>query len=240
MFIGHFAVGFAAKRAAPQVSLAMLFLAAQLADVLWPFLLAAGVESVRIDPGNTAFTPLDFVSYPYSHSLLLLAVWAFALGYAYKGVRRASPRTAVLIAALVLSHWILDVVTHRPDMPLYPGSVTVGLGLWHSVPATLVVEGAMFAIGVAVYARTTRARDAIGRWAFAGLVAFLLAAYAGNIAGGAPPSVTAIWIASIVGSAVILALSAWVERHRDSRRAALSGPPRSRVGRPFQGRQGLA
>jgi len=85
-FVGHFALGFAAKRVTPRVSLAVLFLAAQLADVLWPELVAAGVERVRIDPGNTAFTPLNFISYPYSHSLLLLAVWGMALGLAFRSV----------------------------------------------------------------------------------------------------------------------------------------------------------
>ena len=88
MFIGHFGLGFAAKRAAPGVSLAILFLAAQFADTLWPFLVAAGVEQVRIDPGHTAVTPLDFVSYPWSHSLLMLAVWGVLLGWMFRTVDR--------------------------------------------------------------------------------------------------------------------------------------------------------
>lgn len=217
MFIGHFALGFAAKRAAPRVPLGMLFIAAQLADVIWPFLLAAGVERVRIDPGNTAFTPLDFVSYPYSHSLALLAVWGLLLGYGYTALRHARAQTTLLLAALVVSHWVLDFVTHRADMPFYPGSVKVGLALWNSIPATLVIEGGMFAAGVFVYARTTRARDAIGRWAFVGLTVLLLAAYAGNLLGGAPPSVTAIWAVGIFGSGAILAVSEWVDRHRAPR-----------------------
>jgi hypothetical protein len=215
MFIGHFALGFAAKRAVPRVSLLWLFVAAQLADLLWPFLLAAGIEMVRIDPGNTAFTPLDFVSYPYSHSLVLLVVWGFALGYFYTAVRRAPTRTALVLAALVVSHWALDFVTHRPDLPIYPGSRRVGLGLWNSVGATLAIESAMFVVGVATYARATQARDAIGRWALIGLAALLILAYAGNVVGGAPPSVAAIWIVGIFGSAVILAASEWVDRHRE-------------------------
>ena len=215
MFIGHFALGFAAKRAVPGVSLGWLFVAAQLADLLWPFLLAAGIEMVRIDPGNTAFTPLDFVSYPYSHSLVLLAVWGFALGYSYTALRGAPTRTAPVLAALVVSHWALDFVTHRPDLPIYPGSRRVGLGLWNSVGATLAIESAMFVVGVTTYARATRARDAIGRWALIGLAALLVLAYAGNVVGGAPPSVAAIWIVGIFGSAVILAASEWVDRHRE-------------------------
>src|SRR5215469_8302001 len=114
MFIGHFALGFAAKRAAPRTSLAVLFAAAQLADLLWPMLIAIGIEQVRIEPGNTAFTPLDFVNYPYSHSLAFLVVWAILFAV----VVRSAP---LLVALLVVSHWLLDWITHRPDMPLYPG-----------------------------------------------------------------------------------------------------------------------
>jgi hypothetical protein len=213
MFIGHFALGFAAKRATPRVSLAILFLAAQFADVLWPFLVSAGVEQVRIDPGNTAVTPLDFVSYPYSHSLAALIVWATVLGaicHALVGGRT----TFVVIAALVLSHWVFDFLTHRPDMPIYPGSAKYGLTLWNSLPATLAVELAMFVAGVWVYAMATRSRDAAGRWSFVALVAFLLIVYVGNLAGGPPPSIPAIYWAGTIGAVVILAWSWWMDRRR--------------------------
>ena len=207
MFIGHFALGFAAKRAAPRAPLATLFAAAQFADLLWPVLVAIGVERVRIAPGITAFTPLDFVSYPYSHSLLLLAVWAAAFALIYRPA-------ALIVAGLVVSHWVLDWITHRPDMPIYPGGPTFGLGLWNSIPATLAIELVMFGIGVWVYARATRPRDAIGRWGFASFVAFLLAVYLGNVFGGPPPSVTAIWSVGLVGGAVLLAWTWWFDRRR--------------------------
>ena len=158
MFLGHLALGLAAKRVTPRVSLAVLFAAAQLADLLWPVLLAVGLEQVRIDPGNTAFTPLDFVSYPYSHSLLLLVVWGITFGWLYRLVT-GDGRAFLVIAALVVSHWVLDFVTHRPDMPLYPGGPKLGLGLWNSVPGTMAVELTMYAAGLWVYFRATRARD---------------------------------------------------------------------------------
>jgi hypothetical protein len=126
MFIGHFALGLAAKRATPNVSLAVLFTAAQLADTLWPVFLAAGLEQVRIDPGNTAVTPLDFVSYPYSHSLILLLGWGLAMALACRAFMRGGWVVPV-IAGLVVSHWFLDVLTHRPDMPVYPGGPKLGL-----------------------------------------------------------------------------------------------------------------
>lgn len=217
MFVGHFAVAFAAKRVAPRASLALLILAAQLADVIWPVLVAAGVEQVRIDPGNTAFTPLDFVAYPYSHSLLLLVVWGLILGVVCRthvGGRAAVP----LIAGLVLSHWVLDWVTHRPDMPLFPGGPQMGLGLWNSVPWTLAIELAMFAAGTWIYAQATRALDPVGRWGFVALVVVLLAGYFANLR-SVPPSVAALYTASIAGALVIAAWAWWVDRHRTPRAA---------------------
>ena len=213
MFIGHFAVGFAAKRAAPRLSLAVLFVAAQFADLLWPVLLAAGVESVRIAPGNTAFTPLDFISYPWSHSLLLLVIWGLALGTLVQA-RTSVRHSLALITALVVSHWLLDWLTHRPDMPLYPGGAKIGLGLWNSVSATVMVELTMLAAGLAVYARATRPRDAAGRWGLVAFVVFLLIVYAANLLGPPPPSIRAIWMLGVVGGAALTAWSWWFDRHR--------------------------
>jgi hypothetical protein len=214
MFIGHFALGFAAKRAAPGVSLAVLFAAAQLADLLWPVLLMAGLEQVAIAPGITRVTPLDFISYPYSHSLLLLAVWGVLLALV---VRARSAAAFGLVAGLVVSHWVLDFVTHRPDMPIYPGSAKYGLGLWNSLAGTLAAEIMLFAAGVWAYASTTRPRDRVGRWAFAALVAFLTVVYVANIIGPPPPSIPAIAIAGIVGGAILLMWAWWVDAHRQSR-----------------------
>src|SRR5262245_23998808 len=118
MFIGHFALGFGAKRLSPAVSLGTLFLACQLADLIWPTLVLLGVERLAIDPGNTAFTPLNFISYPYSHSLVALVLWGVLLGGLFVVTGRAALSTGVLIAALVVSHWVLDFISHRPDMPL--------------------------------------------------------------------------------------------------------------------------
>ena len=215
MFIGHLALGFAAKRAAPRVSLAMLMLAAQWADTIWPVLVAFGLEQVRIDPGNTVFTPLDFVSYPYSHSLVALVLWGLAVGSAYRGIA-GGRRTVLVLGALVVSHWLLDVVSHRPDMPIYPGGPKVGLGLWNHVAATVIVETIMFATGLWIYLRATRARDAVGRWAVWSLVAILVVAYAANALAGAPPSVDAIWMGALAGAAALTALAWWADAHRDA------------------------
>jgi membrane-bound metal-dependent hydrolase YbcI (DUF457 family) len=214
MFIGHFGLAFAAKRVAPKAPLPALCAAAQCADLLWPVFLALGLESVRIDPGNTVVTPLDFVSYPYSHSLVMLVVWAVIGGAIYRA-STGDRRGASVIAVLIVSHWILDVATHRPDMPLYPGGPKLGFGLWYSTAATLAVEVPLYLAGVWLYLRSTRPRDGVGRWAIWTLVVFLVVAYAANF-GGPPPSVTAVWIVATVGAAVILVWSAWADRHRQS------------------------
>jgi hypothetical protein len=215
MFIGHIALALAAKRATPRVSLATLLLAAQWADVLWPVFLALGLEQVRIDPGNTAFTPLDFVSYPYSHSLVALVGWGVLFGFVYRAIA-GGRHTVWLLAALVISHWVLDFVTHRPDMPIFPGSRKFGLGLWNSIPATMVIEGLMYLGGLAIYLRSTRARDGIGRWAFLSLAVFLVIAYVASAFGGPPPSIRALWITAIIGATILTLWAWWADRHRDA------------------------
>ena len=214
MFIGHFALGFAAKPVVPRVSLAMLLAAALFADILWPVLVLAGVETVRIAPGNTAFTPLEFVNYPWSHSLLLLVAWGAVLGGAYRGIF-GGRRTFVVLTALVVSHWVLDWITHAPDMPLYPGGPKLGLALWNSVPGTMVVETLMFVVGLFLYARGTRARDRVGKWAFVSLGATLAAVYAVNaLSGTPPPSVTAICVVALAAGVVFPAWAWLADHHR--------------------------
>ena len=214
MFIGHFAVGFAAKKLAPRASLAALLLAAIFADVLWPILIAMRSERVRIVPGNTVMTPLEFLNYPWSHSLLMLAIWGALLG-AYFRKRKDGGRSTVVIAALVMSHWVLDWITHAPDMPLYPGSKTYGLELWNNVPATMAVEIVMFVVGVAIYARVTRARDKIGSFGLWSLVALLLGFYIFDaLDPSVPPSIKFIWRSALIASAVLLLWAGWVDKHR--------------------------
>lgn len=188
MFIGHFAVGFASKRVAPAASLGVLMAAPMALDLLWPGFLLAGWERVRIDPGNTAFTPLDFVSYPYSHSLAMAAVWAALFGVVYWAITHYAA-AAVTVMVGVISHWVLDAVTHRPDLPLFPGGTArVGLGLWNSVPATLAVESLMFVAAVWLYASITQPRDRVGRYSFWAFVAFAAVSYLSNAFGPPPPS----------------------------------------------------
>ncbi|HEX7087117.1 MAG TPA: hypothetical protein VF198_12180 [Vicinamibacterales bacterium] len=213
MFLGHFAAGLAAKKVSPYTSLGTLLLCAQLLDLLWPTLVARGIEQVAIVPGITRVTPLDFVHYPWSHSLLMAVLWGALFAGGYTLLRRY-PRGASVAFVLILSHWVLDVVVHRPDLPLAPGlEVRVGLGLWHSLPWTLLVEAVLFAIGLYVYQANTEPIDRTGTWALRAFALLLAAIYAANLFGPPPPSVSAI---ALVGHAQWLLVLAgyWIDRHR--------------------------
>jgi membrane-bound metal-dependent hydrolase YbcI (DUF457 family) len=222
MFVGHIAVGLAAKKAAPKVSLGTLIMSAQFVDLLWPVFLLLGLEHVRIDPGNTAVTPLDFYDYPITHSLVGSLGWSVALGLVYYTARR-SARGAWIVGAAVFSHWILDAITHRPDLALYPGSHTfVGLGLWNSLAGTVAVELVMFALGIVLYFRSTMARDRTGRYAFWSLIAVLAVLYVGNLVGPPPPSARALAVFSL-GGWLFVVWAYWADRHRQVT-AASSAP----------------
>ena len=220
MFIGHFAVGFGAKRWAPAVSLGMLFFASQFADLLWPNLVLAHIEHVDLKPGATVVTPLDFVSYPYSHSLLGLAIWGALIGILYRTIRKRSWKTAFILMIAVISHWVLDWVTHRPDMPItLSGATKVGLGMWNSLPLTLVIESAMFIIGIFLYAQSTTALDRTGKFAFVLLAAFLYLFYLLALFGPLPPNTTAIaWSGEAMWLLILWAW--WADKHRLNRQDA--------------------
>ncbi len=213
MFIGHFAVGFASKSLAPRTSLLWFMAAPQLADLLWPVFLLLGWEHVRIDPTATRFSPLDLYDFPWSHSLAALLVWATLFAGLYWLATRYRPGAIVLWFGVV-SHWVLDWIAHRPDMPLYPGSPRYGLGLWNSIPGTMVVELAMLAGGVWLYARATTPRDRIGRYGFAAYVAFLVAAYISDRFSGPPPNVKALIWGALVVMPLLIAWPWWIDRHR--------------------------
>lgn len=214
MFIGHIAVGLAAKKAAPRTSLGTLLMAAQFTDLLWPILLLLGVEQVAIVPGSTVVTPLAFLSYPISHSLLADIGWATLFAGGYQILKDYS-RGALWVGIAVLSHWFLDALSHRPDLPLYPGSRTlIGLGLWNSLAGTIVVEGLLFGAGVLFYLKTTRAKDRTGAYAFWSLIALLVLLYLGNLFGPIPPNVTSIAILGLLGW-LLVPWGYWIDRHRE-------------------------
>ena len=215
MFIGHFGAGFAAKAVDKRPSLGTLFLASQFIDLLWPIFLILGIEQVKIDPGNTAFTPLDFIYYPFSHSLFSVVIWAVLVGGIYFFMKK-NLRGSILLGVLVLSHWILDLITHRPDLPLLPWQdYMVGFGLWNSIFFTVLVEASIFIIGAYLYFKYTSAVNKTGTYALWGLLVFLGIIYISNIVGPPPPSEGPI---GYIGLAqwLLVAWGYWIDKNRNS------------------------
>jgi len=215
MFIGHFGLSFAAKKVAPNVSLATLFIATQFVDILWPFLLVFGVEKVAVTPGYTKMNAFEFLHYPYTHSLFMGLVWGVVAGGIHWLVKRDN-RSALVIGLCVLSHWLLDVIVHVADLPLSPfGDYKAGFGLWNLVAVTLLVETAIFLAGVFVYASVTKAKNKVGKWGLWTLVLLLLMITLSNTFGPTPPdSVMILFYSFVTMMAIIISLSWWVDRNR--------------------------
>jgi membrane-bound metal-dependent hydrolase YbcI (DUF457 family) len=216
MFVGHFGAAFGAKRAAPRVSLGTLIFAFQFADLLWPLLLLIGLEHVRGVPGLMPGNPYDFYDYPISHSLVALAGWGLLVGGIHFA-RRRDAAAALVLALGVVSHWFLDVLMHRPDVPLMPNGPYLGLGLWRSVALTAAVEGTLYAAGIALYVSGTRARDRIGSWALWALVLFLGAGWVLSLGNLQPLEERKLaWGALLLW--LMVPWGWWIDRHREARR----------------------
>ncbi len=218
MFVGHLAVSLAAKARAPRTSLGVFVAAAIGLDLIWPFFLLLGIEHVHAEPGNTKFTPLAFDSYPWSHSLLLAIVWGLVGAFLVRLRNRNDVRTQGLVFLLVVSHWVLDFASHRPDMPLWPGaSPHLGLGLWNSIPGTFIVEGLMFALGLFLYLRTTTALDLLGSivfWAWVALSTFMWASQPWS----KPPASQHSLALFSLGAWLLPVWAWWADSHRVWRR----------------------
>jgi membrane-bound metal-dependent hydrolase YbcI (DUF457 family) len=213
MFIGHFGFGLGAKKAAPRISLGTLFLAAQFLDLLWPTFILLGWEHVKIELGHTKLAPLNFTDYPISHSLLMAFVWGLLFGLVYYLFKR-NYKNAVILFLCVISHWILDLIVHAKDLPLYPGhSPLLGFGLWNNVPLEIIVEGLIFLIGLVLYVRTTKSVNKKGIFVFWSLIVVLIGIHLANIFGSPPPNVSAIaWAGELQWLFVIWAY--WADANR--------------------------
>jgi hypothetical protein len=204
MFVGHYGVSFAARKVDDSIPLWVLFLAVQWLDVIWAPLVLLGIEKVRIVPGYTATNPLDLYYMPYTHSLVAALVWSIAAGGAYHLLRRAHPRTSLLVGLAVLSHWVLDFVVHRPDLPLYDNSAKVGLGLWNHPAIAFGLETALLFGGIVAFLQTrpTR-RTAIILF---GIVMLGIQAY---VFFGPPPASPAAAASTALAAYGIFALVIW-------------------------------
>jgi hypothetical protein len=219
MFIGHYAVGLASKKLAPRASLGVLVAAPILLDLLWPIFLLLGWEHVSVELNSNPFLRLHFDAYPISHGLLAVVGWATLFAAIYFGFTRYGAG-ALVIWIGVISHWFMDYIVHRPDLPLYAGgSRLVGLGLWNHRWAAIAVEVVLFAAGIWIYERQMKAKDKIGLYAFWGFVVFLLLAYAGEVFGPPPPaSVRKLAIVTLC-TALLIPWAWWCDSHRETRDA---------------------
>lgn len=213
MFLGHFGAGFAGKKFSKSASLGTYFMAAQWIDLLWPILLLLGIEKVKIEPGISNVTPLNFNYYPFTHSLAAAIIWGVIFGVIYFLIKKNS-KTSIILGVFVVGHWVLDFLVHIPDLPIFPGSeLKVGLGLWNSFAATIILEGLIFGIGIYLYYKVTKTKNKTGTYSLIGLVVFLILIYISNLFGPPPDSVKAI---GIVGNAqwLIILWGYWIDKNR--------------------------
>jgi hypothetical protein len=214
MFIGHFGVALAGKRLAPRTSLGLLVFAAAFLDLIWPIFLLLGLEHVRVVPGITKVQPFDFYDYPFSHSLTMVLRWALAVGLIYFLVRRYV-RGAWVLGTLVVSHWVLDFIAHRPDLPLWPGGPKVGLGLWNSWAGSISAEVLLFGVGIMLYLGATRARDRVGAGAVWSLIGLLSLGWLAMMFTPPPPDTHHLAIGALV-IWITVPWAAWADSHRES------------------------
>lgn len=214
MLVGHFAAGMIAKRIEPNISLGTLFLAALLADFLWCIFMIGGLEQIEIRPGRGAANYLIAYNIAFSHSLITNIIWAALFASAYYLIRR-NRRGAIVMFIVVMSHWVLDVIAHKPDMPLAPGVQKYwGLGLWTSVPLTLLLEGGFWLVALVIYTRLTRPNSRIGVIIFWSVIGFLTLAWYKNIAGPAPPDSSSMAFSSLIFFSLVVIWSYWMNRVR--------------------------
>jgi len=208
MFIGHFAVGLLAKKNQQLPSLAMLFIAVQLLDLIWPVLVLLGIESLSIDPGNTKLTHLNFEFYPYSHSLFMAVGWSLLFGLCYYLFTK-NKSGSWLLSGLVLSHWVLDFISHRPDLPLSPFTdLKVGLGLWNFPVGAIGLELVLIGVGAFLYFRSAIPKRKTAYWI---LIGFLVVVHLMNLFGPPPPNAMAVaWSANLMWIIVVWAW--WIEK----------------------------
>jgi len=222
MFVGHLALGLVAKRIEPKISLGAWMMAVMLADLICFAFLIAGIEHFDVEPAvaRNPFVGLNFVRnifFAYSHSLLMNAIWAALFAAAYF-LRRRYARGAWLLFAAVLSHWLLDFIAHNPDMRLAPGASAVyGLGLWNSIPATLIIEGGFWLLAIILYVRAAHPKKRAGIYAFWPVIALFTLLWYGNIKRGIVPNPVMAGINGLIFCSLLVAWAYWMNRLRPAR-----------------------
>jgi hypothetical protein len=214
MFIGHYGVSFAAKVWDKSIPLWVLFIAVQVLDVFWGIFVLTGIEKVRIVPGITATNPLDLYYMPYTHSLAGALGWSVIGFAAYKIARRSTTAAAVLVAAAVFSHWVLDLIVHRPDLALYDDTYKMGFGVWNFPAIAFGLEIILLFVGMFLYLRSTTAVSAIGKYGMLVFGLVLIAVQAYVFFGEPPSSPSGAAFTALISYFVFAGVAYWLERQR--------------------------
>lgn len=221
MFVGHYAPAFVAKRADRTIPLWVLFLAVQFLDVLWGPFVFLGIEKVRIVPGFTKATPLDLYYMPYTHSLVGAIAWSLVFALAYRVLARSgSARSMVIVALAVFSHWVLDLLVHAPDLPLYGNSAKVGLGLWNAPAIELPLE-ALLLLGAIWWCYRDQLSRAIGTFVFGAIMVALQLYF---FFAPPPPSDKAIAVMGFFSYVVFATVIWWLQDRRPTTAPSAAAP----------------
>ena len=217
MFLGHYGIAFAVKRAEAKLSLGTLFIAVQFPNLLWGIFVLLGWEHARIVPGYTAVTPLEFLDYPISHSLVGVIIWSVvAAALYYSWPTRDTSRhwqAAAVVGLAVFSHYPLDVLVHVPDLPLMGNDSTkLGLGLWNNPVATLAVEALVFGAGLALYVARGSHRHPVRAGRILVVVLLLVGTYLASTYGPPLPNMMTVAVCNIVLILAMGALAGWADR----------------------------
>ncbi|MXP28927.1 hypothetical protein GRI58_08835 [Porphyrobacter algicida] len=215
MFIGHFASALVARGLTEEApKLGTLFVAAQLVDIAFFTFVILGVEHMRIVPGITAMNPMDLYSMPFTHSLLASAWWALAMA-GFLMLKRRNAVAALWAGIVVLSHWVLDLLVHRPDLTLLGTPPKLGLGLWNYPLIEMPLEIGITLLAFWFYMRRTR--GPVGPPLILLFVMFVLQAI--NWFAPEPTAYSiAIPLSALFAYAVLIALASWVSSTRWHRR----------------------
>ena len=215
MFVGHYGPSFAIKSVRPEIPLWLLFIAVQLVDVAWAILVLMGVEKVRIVPGITASNPFDLYYMPFTHSLVAAIFWSVAAALLVRPLLGLTTlAAAVWVGAAVFSHWVLDLLVHRPDLPLYDDTMKVGLGLWNHPVIAFSVEAVLLFGGMVLYLERTTPINSIGRIGPLVFGVVMLAIQGYVFFGPPPPSPAAFAITALVSYVLFAAIAEWLARQR--------------------------
>ena len=215
MFVGHYGPTFAIKAARPELPLWLLFLAAQAVDIAWATFVLAGIEKVRIVPGITAASPLDLYYMPYTHSLVAAIAWSVAVAAVCKVLFRWKGwASGAWVGVAVFSHWVIDLLVHRPDLPLWGDTAKVGLGLWNHAALSFALEAAVLGAGLALYLVRTRARNAAGRYAPIVFALAMLAIQGSTFFAPPPGSVRLLAVTALASYFAFAAIAGWIDRQR--------------------------